>query len=287
MQTSSLAVCDMQLFNGEGRNFWMGTLSSLADMAPQLINPHKLDLYMILYADNAVGQIHLDNELIQLDGSKVIIGKPGCVISLKIDRNASGKLLCFTEDFFSLRYNNNILSQFSFMQRGVSPYLHLEPAKQKNWETILELTENEATVYSESSSKVLRSYLNILLFELERSFPIVNKALPKKRYSEKVRKFEELVNEHFVNKKLPSAYAEMLNVTANYLNKLCREETGLTAGDLIRKRIIIEAQRMLHYTHDTVSEIGDKLGFGSTSYFVTFFKHGTGTTPEQFRKSSN
>ena len=96
-----------------------------------------------------------------------------------------------------------------------------------------------------------------------------------------------MIDKHFETKKLPSAYAELLHVSPNYLNKICKEETGQTAGDLIRKRITIEAQRLLHYTNYNINEIADKLGFENTSYFVTFFKKQTETPPEQFRKNKN
>jgi AraC-like DNA-binding protein len=100
-----------------------------------------------------------------------------------------------------------------------------------------------------------------------------------------VQEFEQLIDKYFETKKLPSAYAELMHLSPNYLNKICKEETGQTASDLIRKRITIEAQRLLHYTNYSVKEIADKLGFDNYSYFVTFFKKQTGTTPEQFRKN--
>jgi len=86
---------------------------------------------------------------------------------------------------------------------------------------------------------------------------------------------------------MPSFYADKLNVTANYLNKICKREVGKTAGDMIRKRIIIEAQRYLHYTNLTINEIAFDLGFENASYFITFFKKQTYFTPEQFRKNAN
>jgi AraC-like DNA-binding protein len=104
---------------------------------------------------------------------------------------------------------------------------------------------------------------------------------------DKIQLFEKLIEKHFVSKKLPSCYATMLNVSTNYLNKLCKEETGQTAGDLIRKQIIIEAQRLLHFTNYSINEIADKLGFENVSYFVTFFKKQIQKTPEQYRKEEN
>ncbi|WP_353087600.1 helix-turn-helix domain-containing protein [Flavobacterium sp.] len=104
--------------------------------------------------------------------------------------------------------------------------------------------------------------------------------------NEKIKEFEKLVEQHFKEQKMPSFYAEKLHVTPNYLNKICKSETGKTAGDLVRKRITIEAQRLLHYTSLSINEIAHDLGFENVSYFITFFKKQTLTTPEQFRKNT-
>ena len=101
---------------------------------------------------------------------------------------------------------------------------------------------------------------------------------------DKIFEFEQLIEKHFQASKLPSDYAEMMHLSANYLNKLCKEETGQTAGALIRKRIIIEAQRLLHYTNLSINEIADKLGFENPSYFITFFKKETHFPPDQYRR---
>ena len=135
--------------------------------------------------------------------------------------------------------------------------------------------------------EILPVQLNIVLFELERLYNPTGFVKSKNLKQEKVHEFEQLIDKHFETKKLPSAYAELLHVSPNYLNKICKEETGQTAGDLIRKRITIEAQRLLHYTNYNINEIADKLGFENTSYFVTFFKKQTETPPEQFRKNKN
>jgi len=101
---------------------------------------------------------------------------------------------------------------------------------------------------------------------------------------EKLHKFEGLIDKHFRDEKLPSFYADLLSISTNYLNKICREENGQTAGEIIRRRITIEGQRLLHYTNCSVNEIAGQLGFENVSYFVTFFRKQTNLTPEQFRK---
>lgn len=285
MKKTELPVCNMSLFGDGVRHFWLHELGGLLEKFPFLEFPHKQDFYTLIVVERAEGVVIIDNHKVRLDNAKAIIIKPHCVSSLEINRRAKGIIVCFTDDFFSLRYNNNILYQFSFLQREAMPYIRLTNEQKLKWDTLIKLLLEEYSLNKRETKKVLRSYLNILLFELERLYNPTGFVRSKNLKQEKVHEFEQLIDKHFESKKLPSAYAELLNVSPNYLNKICKEETGQTAGDLIRKRITIEAQRLLHYTNYSVKEIADRLGFENTSYFVTFFKKQTGTTPEQFRKN--
>lgn len=287
MQATELAVCNIGLFGDGVRHFWLNGLGGLLEKFPDLEFPHKQDFYTLIIVEEAEGEIVIDNHKIRLDRAKAIIIRPRCINSIDINRKAKGKIICFTEDFFSLRYNNNILYQFSFLQREAKPYIRLTNEQKTRWDILINLLSEEYILKKRETKKVLRSYLNIVLFELERLYSPTGYVKSKNLKQEKVHEFEQLIDKHFETKKLPSAYADLLNVSPNYLNKICKEETGQTAGDLIRKRITIEAQRLLHYTNYNINEIADKLGFENSSYFVTFFKKQTETTPEQFRKNKN
>lgn len=287
MQATELAVCNIGLFGDGVRHFWLDDLSGLLEKFPVLEFPHKQDFYTLIIVEEAEGEIVIDNHKIRLDRAKAIIIKPRCINSIDINRKAKGTIICFTEDFFSLRYNNNILYQFSFLQREAKPYIRLTNEQKSKWDVLIKLLSEEYSLKKRETKKVLRSYLNIVLFELERLYSPSGFAKSKNLKQEKVHEFEQLIDKYFETRKLPSAYAELLHVSSNYLNKICKEEAGQTAGDLIRKRITIEAQRLLHYTNYNINEIADKLGFENTSYFVTFFKKQTETTPEQFRKNQS
>jgi AraC-like DNA-binding protein len=286
MQATELAVCNIGLF-GEGiRHFWLDDLVGLLERYPDLEFPHKQDFYTLIVVDEAEGEIILDNHRIRLEGSKAIIIKPRCISSIDINRKAKEKIINFTEDFFSMRYNNNILYQFSFLKRESKSYIRFSKEQKLKWDIFVKFLTEEFDLKKRETKTVLRSYLNIMLFELERLYSPNGFVKSKNIKQEKIQEFEMLIDKHFETNKLPSEYADKLNVSPNYLNRICKEETGQTAGGLIRKRITIEAQRLLHYTNYNVNEIADRLGFENTSYFVTFFKKQTDTTPEKFRKIS-
>lgn len=287
VKTADLAVYPVSVFYPEFKDFWFSSLERLLEKFPVLERPHKQSFYMILFVEKASGVISLDRSMIRLDESKVICIKPNSVFSLDINRAAKGWVVGFTEHFFSLRYNNNVLYQFAFLKKQADSYVRLNKRQAARWNTVLQLMQEETAVVQKGIEKVLRSYLNILLFDLDRKFQKDTFAEKANGKDEKVIQFEQLLEEHFISEKKPSFYARKLYITTNYLNKLCHEYRNVTGGELIRKRIIIEAQRLLHYTTLSVAEVGYKLGFESPSYFITFFKKNTGTTPDYFRKNNH
>jgi hypothetical protein len=67
----------------------------------------------------------------------------------------------------------------------------------------------------------------------------------------------------------------MLGVTTSHLSESLRLETGLTAGELIRGRLLLEAKRLLLHSELTIAEIGYVFGSllheadGGTKHFYT------------------
>jgi AraC-like DNA-binding protein len=274
----------MDIFGEGTRHFWLSDLDSLLERFPNLEFPHKQNFYSLLFVVHATGVIEIDHQSFKIDCGCSLIIKPRCISSIQLSKKAKGKIICFTEEFFSLRYNNNILYQFSFLQQQALPILRLNAQQVEKCMLLIGLLSEEFGLKKRETQKVLRSYLNILLYEFERMYNPNGVKRAKNVKQEKIREFELLIDRYFDKKKLPSDYAEIIHISPNYLNKICKEETGQTAGEMIRKRVIIEAQRLLHYTNYSVNEIAEKLGFDSVSYFVTFFKKTTRTTPEKSRK---
>ncbi|MGF6845020.1 AraC family transcriptional activator of pobA [Chitinophaga sp. W3I9] len=99
-----------------------------------------------------------------------------------------------------------------------------------------------------------------------------------------LRNFRKLVEQHYMQLRLPKEYAALLYVTPNYLNAFCRHMLGKSAGEIIRDRILLEAKRLLINADMSIATIAYQLNFADNSYFTKFFKKYAGTTPEEFRK---
>jgi AraC family transcriptional activator of pobA len=93
-----------------------------------------------------------------------------------------------------------------------------------------------------------------------------------------------LIDQHFRKERLISFYAEKLAMTPDRLNDHVKRATGVTAGHLIRQRVLTEAKRALVFTNQPISEVAYNLAFSDPSHFTRFFRKQTGTTPQAFRE---
>lgn len=104
-------------------------------------------------------------------------------------------------------------------------------------------------------------------------------------------KFEKLLDNYFVNRQpltdgLPTVkyFADRVFLSPNYFGDLIKRETGRTAQEYIKTKIIELAEQMLLGTEKTVNEISYELGFQYSQHFNRTFKNATGKTPNEYRK---
>ncbi len=95
--------------------------------------------------------------------------------------------------------------------------------------------------------------------------------------------FRDHIEEHFHHWHKVSEYADRLGYSARTLNRLARQNTGLSAKELIDERVVLEAKRQLSHGDASVSEIAEELGFDDASNFSSYFRRQTHLTPGAFR----
>ncbi|MCA4806862.1 helix-turn-helix domain-containing protein [Myroides odoratimimus] len=95
--------------------------------------------------------------------------------------------------------------------------------------------------------------------------------------------FKQHLEEKFKELKTVQQYADLMGITPKHLTEVIKEETGMTALQLIHERLLLEAQYLLRHSHMTVKECAYELGFDNISYFNRFFKLHIGDSPLGYR----
>lgn len=81
-----------------------------------------------------------------------------------------------------------------------------------------------------------------------------------------------------------SHFAEILNISSNYLSRVVSQISGGTAIDMINRSVILQAKVLLKNSDMTIENISEELNFPDSPYFCRFFKRETGMTPTEYRK---
>lgn len=80
-----------------------------------------------------------------------------------------------------------------------------------------------------------------------------------------------------------SDFATQLNVHVNHLNRSVKAVTEKSTTQIIKERILQEAQTLIRLTDWNVADIAFALGFKESTHFSNFFKKETNLTPIQYR----
>ena len=102
-------------------------------------------------------------------------------------------------------------------------------------------------------------------------------------------KINKLIEERMSNDKIDIDYlADNLNISESTLYRKMKALTGLSSNEYIRKYKMKYAEHLLLEGKYTISEIGYKVGMGTTAYFRKCFKEEFGDTPSDYlRKIKN
>lgn len=98
-------------------------------------------------------------------------------------------------------------------------------------------------------------------------------------------RFMALVEARLGERANVDALAGELGTTPYLLNRACRTGLGLRASEVVRRRHIQEAKRLLLFTALSISEIGQLLGYSAPAHFARSFRAMTGLSPRAWRET--
>lgn len=108
-------------------------------------------------------------------------------------------------------------------------------------------------------------------------------SLPKTRAWAIANDFITLLHRHYARHHDVAYYADRLNISADYLNVVCRENMGFSAKTRIDSQIIIGIKTLLDTTDLPIKSIAERLHYDNPSYMCRVFRRITGQSPLEFR----
>lgn len=247
---------------------------------------HRHTFYHLVFFTAGDGHHQIDFKKFAVKPGSIYFMIPGQVHSWDFVGDPDGYLLNFSKDYLSsFLLDANYLDQFSFFSgQPELQVLALPEDLQIKATSIFEQILTEGRNAQPVNDDLVRALLIQLFIEIGRvSTPSSNKN-GNTYHQNLLKSFHDLIEANYTTLRLPKQYAAMLNITPNYLNAICNDLLGISAGKMIRDRVILEAKRLLINLDLLVAAIANQLNFEDQSYFIKFFKKQEGITPEKFRK---
>ena len=247
--------------------------------------PKRNNFYQVYWLDAGTGTYYIDFVGYKIRQDTLYFVAPYQVNYWKIDEDISGYVMLFAEELFHLIGLEHFLQKLDLFQViGSISAISLANDNAKTVDSIVHLIAEEYAEAQQGYGEAIVGLLQFLLVWAQRFTVDSWQSQPKTARDHLTLQFLALLETNFKREHNPQWYAQELGVTAGYLTKTVREMMGVTAGALLRQRLIIEAKRWLAHSEWTVAQIAEYLHFADASYFGRFFKREVGVSPGQFRQ---
>nr|WP_293839409.1 helix-turn-helix domain-containing protein [uncultured Arsenicibacter sp.] len=263
--------------------FYMTRLEKLVQEFKGIDKPHSHTFYLVMWISEGSGTHTIDFRTYDIAPFQLYFLTPGQVHSWELSPDTKGYNLFFDASFFRTRFGNR-LYQYPFYHSHQHEPLIDAAGQQAFLRDLYTYAYREYEQQLPNRADVFLSYIHILLETANRLYS-ERWIGPDTHLYDRVRQYEELLEDQFLTVRDVQTYAEQMSLSPNYLNQICKKVVGKTASQLLYERVLIEAQRLLTHTSRSVKEIGYQLGFEDPSYFVRFFRRQAGQTPAEFRAS--
>lgn len=253
--------------------------------------PHRHDFYTIYWIKKGKLLHTIDAVTYEVKKNTLFFVAPGQVHNLQATEKIDGFMIAFRDAFMCLKDQTQVsgINSGLFFNSQFSSVIHLNDEQEKDIDAVVRLMMKELTLHEPEYEMALHGLLRYFLVLASR-IKGENVGISPEQHavhnSSVFLKFKNLIEEKYQELKTVSDYAGLLHIKPVLLNEISKQLSGITAGEHIRNRVILEAQRYLYNTDLTAKEIAYKLGFDDPHYFSRFFKKYTNQSPSEFKEAS-
>ena len=263
------------------------TIPSRSSVNDWTIRAHRhRNLFQILLIDRGGGEMIYEAAKLPLAAPAAILVPAAVAHGFRFEPGTEGWVMSFTEDaaFALADRSGEALSRLRAL--AAHPIIPIAGETERTRLSALcaELFE-EGSLAREGYRMAMRSLLALIAVTVARlaASRARTGTITLQPADATVAQLRMLVDEYFRREHQLGFYAEKLGMTVDRLNDHVKRATGVTAGHLIRQRLLTEAKCQLVFTTQPIQDIAEELAFSDPSHFARFFRKQTGTTPHEFR----
>jgi len=241
------------------------------------LQPHRhARLHQLLLLESGSGVAQLEGQTVALAPLALVNVPPGDVHGFSFAPGTQGYVATLADEM-----RDELLAQAADVHRALSTsrVLHADEV------LVATMRQIGAEFAGQGAARalVLRGLCTSLLGLAARAASAAAPRGGQPAESNLLRRFEALLETHYLRHWKVADYARALAVTPTHLSRVVRAATGRPASRLIDDRVLREARRNLAYTNMSVTTIAYTLGFADPAYFSRVFTRSLGLSPRAFR----
>lgn len=257
--------------------------------------PYNRRTYYKISLIKGKNKVEYANKTIQIEDCAILFASPKIPYNYtNLCTEQAGHFCVFTKDFLPATKIGVKLDQLPVFSPQNDFIFRISTEQFHQFEAIFLKMHEEITSDYVYKYDLLRNYVMELIHFGQKLKPILPIENNKTASSRTTSLFIELLERQFpienisqlLQLKTPADFAGILSVHVNHLNRVLKETTGKTTGEIIGSRIFQEAKLLLTQTQWNISEIAFSLGFEEVAHFSNFFKKHSQQSPQNYRETS-
>ena len=252
--------------------------------------PHRHTFQEIIFLKSGKGQHSIDGQIFQLEANTIYLIGQGQVHYFQKGENLKGYLLRYKENLLppQLTYYSTDYSLVQMLTNSNALTLSKDDVKTFD-ANFTELYNEHIALQSNSSSDIEQLILLTILSRIKQKIRTAYEQSMRNASDSKdslVSRLILLIEDNYKSQHDLPFYLNQLTISNRKLLSITHEKFGETPKQLINKRLMTEATRLLKFTDLSLKEISYELGYTEPAYFSRMFKRKMGISPKMYREQT-